>query len=298
MNKLGASLIGSFLVVGALALSSCGTDTGTSASGNPAVFGNPGTGPGTGPGPVPGPTGTRVQLLASSPQMPSSGTTTVDLTAIVVDGNGQAVSGTAVVLSTGTDPSAYISNISGSGVSDTQGTVTAKLNLGSNKSNRFISVTATAQGATAATGVDVTGTAITISGSSSIAFGAPTTLTFSLKDSAGVALPGFKMTLASAGGNPISPAPGTPHSAGPPVRPQTARETHPACRFHPLPQVPPPSPLPARVARRPPASTLPSWPPPPAASRPRLSPARSRPSPVGRRFRWWCAMWLIIWTRM
>src|SRR2546427_3357144 len=214
MNKLGASLIGSLLFAGALALTGCTADTGAAGSGNPGVFGNSGTGPGTGPGPVPGPTGTRVQLLASSPQMPSSGTTTVDLTAIVVDGNGQAVSGTAVVLSTGTDPSAYISNISGSGVSDTQGTVTAKLNLGSNKSNRFISVTATAQGAAAATGVDVTGTAITISGSSSIAFGAPTTLTFSLKDSAGVALPGFTMTLISAVGNPISPATGTTNSAG------------------------------------------------------------------------------------
>jgi len=146
--------------------------------------------------------------------MPSSGTTTVDLTAIVVDANGQAVSGTTVVLSTGTDPSAFTSNISGSGVSDTQGTVTAKLNLGSNKSNRFISVTATAQGATGATGVDVTGTAITISGNSSIAFGAPTTLTFSLKDSAGVALPGFTMTLVSAVGNSISPATGTTNSAG------------------------------------------------------------------------------------
>jgi len=52
-------------------------------------------------------------------------------------------------------------------VSDANGSVTAKLNLGSNKANRFISVSASTQGATASTGVDVTGTAITISGSSS-----------------------------------------------------------------------------------------------------------------------------------
>src|SRR5882762_8306168 len=213
MKDHGRWVIAALLCTGALAVAGCNSGTGTSSSGTPPVIGT-GTGPGTGPGPAPGPTGTRVQLLASSPQMPSSGTTTVDLTAIVVDANGQAVSGTTVVLSTGTDPSAYTSNISGNGVSDTQGTVTAKLNLGSNKSNRFISVTATAQGATAATGVDVTGTAITISGSSSIAFGAPTTLTFSLKDSAGVALPGFTMTLVSAVGNSISPATGTTNSAG------------------------------------------------------------------------------------
>ena len=146
--------------------------------------------------------------------MPSSGLTTVDLTAIVVDANGQAVSGTTVVLSTGTDPSAFISNISNGAVSDANGTVTAKLNLGSNKSNRFISVTASTQGATAATGVDVTGTAITISGNSSLAFGSNTTLTFSLKDSAGGALLGFTMTLTSATGNSISPATGTTNSSG------------------------------------------------------------------------------------
>src|SRR5882762_11261881 len=212
MNKLGASLIGSLLFAGALALISCNGDTGTAGSGN--VLGSSAPGPGTGPVPVAGPTGTRVQLLASSPQMPSSGITTVDLTAIAVDSNGQAISGATITLSTGTDPSAFISNISGAGVSDSNGSVTAKLNLGSNKANRFISVSASTQGATASTGVDVTGTAITISGSSSLAFGASTTLTFSLKDSAGVAVPGFLMTLASAAGNPISPPSGTTNSAG------------------------------------------------------------------------------------
>src|SRR5712672_738257 len=212
MNKLGASLIGSLLFAGALALTGCNGDTGTAGSG--AVLGNS-TGPGTGPVPVAGPTGTRVQLLASSPQMPSSGAANVDLTAIVVDANGQAVSGASVVFSTGTDPSAVITNILPSGgVSDTNGGVTATLNLGSNKSNRFISVSASTQGATASTGVDVTGTAITISGSSSLAFGASTTLTFSLKDSAGGAVPGFLMTLASATGNSISPASGTTNSSG------------------------------------------------------------------------------------
>jgi hypothetical protein len=213
MNKLGASLIGSLLFAGALALISCNGDTGTAGSG--AVLGNSAPGPGTGPVPVAGPTGTRVQLLASSPQMPSSGTTSVDLTALVVDANGQAVSGATVVFSTGTDPSALIDTINpAGGVSDTNGSVTAKLKLGSNKSNRFISVTASTQGATATTGVDVTGTAITVSGNSSLALGASTALTFSLKDSAGVALPGFTMTLTSAAGNSISPATGTTNSAG------------------------------------------------------------------------------------
>src|SRR6266850_910449 len=199
MNKLGASLIGSLLFAGALALTGCNSDTGTAGSGN--VLGS-------------STTGTRVQVIPSSPQMPSSGATTVDLTAIALDAGGQALAGVTITLSTGTDPSAFISNISGGGVSDANGTVTAKLNLGFNRANRLITVSASAQGATANANVDVTGTAITVSGSSSLAFGAQTTLTFSLKDSAGVALPGFAMTIASAAGNGISPATGTTNSAG------------------------------------------------------------------------------------
>jgi hypothetical protein len=119
-----------------------------------------------------------------------------------------------VVISTGTDPSAFVNAISGGGISDANGTVTAKLNLGSNKANRTIPVTATASGATVTTSVDVIGTAITISGSSSLTSGASTTLTFSLKDSAGTALPGFTMSLASQTGNSIAPATGTTNSAG------------------------------------------------------------------------------------
>ena len=215
MNKLGALLTGSLFFAGALALTGCGGSKGTGVSGTPPVFGaGTATGPGTGPGAVVGPSGIRVQLLASSPQMPSSGATTVDLTAIVVDASGQAVAGSTVVFSTGTDPSAFISNISGGGVSDANGGVTAKLNLGSNRGNRFISVTASTQGATAATGVDVSGTTITVSGSSSLAFGASTTLTFGLKDSAGIALPGFPMSLASQTGNTIAPATGTTNAQG------------------------------------------------------------------------------------
>ena len=159
MNKLGRTVIAALLLGGALAGAGCGEDDTTTAGATPGVFGSgpaPGSGPGAGPTPTPGPTGTRVQLLASSPQMPSSGLTKIDLTAVVLDPNGQAVAGSPVVFSTGSDPSAFIDNISGGGVSDSNGSVTAKLNLGSNKSNRFIPVTATADGAIGTTGVDVT----------------------------------------------------------------------------------------------------------------------------------------------
>ena len=48
MNKLAASIIGSFLVAGALVLASCSNDTTTTGSGTPPIFGGNNAGPGTG----------------------------------------------------------------------------------------------------------------------------------------------------------------------------------------------------------------------------------------------------------
>ncbi len=214
MVKLFQSVVAALLVAGSLALVGCAD---TTASGGSSVFGSGGTTgtTGPGPGPTPGPTGIQVQLLASSSQMPSAGTATVDLTAIVTDGTGQAVSGSVVTFSRGTDPSAFFTNITpAGGASDASGMVTAKLNLGANKSNRVINVSATTQGATGTTNVDVTGTTINVSGNTSLAFGASTTLTFTVTDSASAALQGFQMTITSATGNSIAPAGGTTNSAG------------------------------------------------------------------------------------
>lgn len=162
------------------------------------------------------PTAASIQLLVSSPQIASSGANTLDLTAIVLSATKQVVSGRTVAFSTGTDATAFVNNISASGVSDSNGTVTAKLNLGGNKTNRAITLTATADSATATNSVDVTGTAITISGNSSLAFGATTKLTFSVKDSAGTALPNIKVTVASQTGNAmvLTPTTGITNSSG------------------------------------------------------------------------------------
>lgn len=154
-------------------------------------------------------TAAAIQLLASSPQVTSSGATAVDLTAVVLSATRQAVAGRTVTFSTGTDTTAFVNSTSASGVSDANGLVTAKLNIGANKANRTITVSATADSATATNTVDVTGTTITASGSSSLAFNASTTLTFSLKDSAGTAIPGVTVSVASKTGNTIVPSPVT-----------------------------------------------------------------------------------------
>ena len=193
------------------ALAGCGSG---GAGGSPASSSAPGTTTG---GTTPAvQTAASIQLLSASPQIPSSGATTVDLTAVVLSATKQAVSGRTVTFSTGTDPTAFINNIGASGVSDANGLVTAKLNLGTDKTNRTITVSAAADAATANNSVDVTGTTITVSGNSSLTSGNTTTLTLSVKDSAGTALPGIKVSVASQTGNTIdlTPTTGITNSAG------------------------------------------------------------------------------------
>ena len=204
-GKLTQFLIAALMAAGSLVLAGC-TES-TSVTSGPSA----GVGPGGGTVPPPGggttgSTGTRVQLLVSNPQIPSAGSNTVDITAVVLDVSGQAVTGMFVAISTGTDPSAFTSQTSNNGLSDANGLVTAKLNVGSNKTNRVITLTATtADGATISTNVTVVGTTISVSGTSTLTFGSNTTLTFSLKDSAGIPIPGIQLTVSSANGNGIGP---------------------------------------------------------------------------------------------
>jgi len=162
------------------------------------------------------PTASSVQLLVSNPQILSSGATPIDMTAVVLGPTGQTLSGRSVSFSTEADSSAFINNISTSGISDSNGLVTAKLNLGANKTNRTLSVSVSVDGASKVVSVDVTGTTIAISGSTSLSFNATTTLSIVVKDSAGTPLPSATVTVASQAGNTIvlSPTTGITNSAG------------------------------------------------------------------------------------
>ncbi|OGA21384.1 MAG: hypothetical protein A3I01_20500 [Betaproteobacteria bacterium RIFCSPLOWO2_02_FULL_65_24] len=139
----------------------------------------------------------------------------MDLTAIVLSATKQTLSGKTVIFTAGTaTDTAFVDNVSASGVSDANGRVTAKLNLGGNKVNRTIKLTATADSANAENSVDVTGTGITVSGTSSIAFNDIAKLIFAVKDSAGTALPNMTVNFNSENGNTISPATGVTDAAG------------------------------------------------------------------------------------
>ncbi|MDQ3261533.1 MAG: hypothetical protein M3Q00_12255, partial [Pseudomonadota bacterium] len=148
-------------------------------------------GAGTIPGTDPGATSSAdsIQLLASSQTMPSAGDTTVELTAVVLNANGRALTEKAVTLAvvdSATSGKAFLTNVADE--TDTNGLLLAKLNLGTNKSNRTITIRATADSATATNTVDVVGTTITISGATSLVSNATTPITVSLKDSGGNSL--------------------------------------------------------------------------------------------------------------
>ncbi len=183
--------------------SSAGTTSGagstTSGGGTPAVT-----------------TAASIQLLASATQMPSSGATNVNLTAVVLSATRQAVSGRTVTFSTGTDTTAFVNNISTSGVSDANGLVTAQLNLGGDKTDRMITVSATADAASATNSVDVTGTTITITGNNSVSSGGNVPLQITVKDSAGNLLPNITVSVASKNSNTIvlTPSTGITNSSG------------------------------------------------------------------------------------
>ncbi len=217
MNKLGASLIGSLLFAGALALTGCTGDTGTAGSG-----GVLGSGPGTPPpgGGNPGPTGNRIQLAVSAGQLPSSGAATVDVTAVVLDANGQTVPGDTVTFSTGTDLTAFISNISGGGVADANGVVTGKLNVGADKSNRTVTISAAAAGATNLVPVQIVGSTVAMNASGTTlpdTGASPVTLTITAKDSANNPVSNAAATLTKTGAGNVTFSPaatGTTNGSG------------------------------------------------------------------------------------
>ncbi|MEO7322678.1 MAG: Ig-like domain-containing protein, partial [Burkholderiales bacterium] len=139
--------------------------------------------------------------------MPSAGDTTVELTAVVLNANGRALTEKAVTLAvvdSATSGKAFLTNVADE--TDTNGLLLAKLNLGTNKSNRTITIRATADSATATNTVDVVGTTITISGATSLVSNATTPITVSLKDSGGNSLQGETISLSSSQGNTFSSA--------------------------------------------------------------------------------------------
>jgi len=142
-----------------------------------------------------------VTVLTSSPSLPSDAGQTVTISSIVRDTNNVAVAGVTVVMATdsGTltvpDP-----------VTDDSGVVMATLSAGGDPTNRPLTVTADANGITSSVTVDVVGTAVAITGATSLAQGFTAPYTVVLTDASGSGLAGVTVDVTSATGNTLSAA--------------------------------------------------------------------------------------------
>src|SRR5207245_5799792 len=112
-----------------------------------------------------------ITLLASSPQLESSGIVNVTLTALVRDAANNVVSGVPVSFTT---DSGAIQVTSGTTVAT--GTATALLTTGGDPTNRTITVRAITGNLSSTNTVQVTGTTLTVSGASTVLLQARTRL--------------------------------------------------------------------------------------------------------------------------
>ena len=195
-------------------IAACGGGGAKAPSTGQQPTGGVGTIPGTSPGASN--TASSIQLLVGSQTMPSAGNVTDSLTTVVLNASGRALTDKLVdlvIVDPATGGKAFLTNVASK--TNTEGLLIATLNLGTNKSNRTITVKAISDGVEASNTVDVTGTTVTISGATSLALTQSTPLTISLKDSAGNPLQGASITLASKSGNILTDLAGSPLSAPP-----------------------------------------------------------------------------------
>lgn len=151
-----------------------------------------------------------LSLSTDAAQIPSDATKDATITALLRGANNQALSGVTVNFEA---TSGVISPASAT--TDANGRATAKLNAATDPTNRRITVTArTAGGTTATIPVDVTGTALSVTGPQSLVLGNQGTYTVLLTDAGGRGIPLTQVALTSANGNTLTPATVTTNTAG------------------------------------------------------------------------------------
>ncbi len=187
------------LALVAVVLAACGSSDGT-------IVGSPGT-PGT-PGGTPD-IGS-LTLITSSPQMPSDGSASVTITALVRDANNNVMAGVPIVMST---DSGSLS-VPSPAVTDSSGQLAATLTNASNPMNRTITISATADTVTDTVTVDVFGTTLALTGPSSLPLGDVGTYNAVLKDAGGNGISGQTIDISSSTGNAISTNPLTTGISG------------------------------------------------------------------------------------
>lgn len=153
-----------------------------------------------------------VELLASSPQLQSDGSNTVTLSAFAKNANNQVVAGVPVVFSA-TSGALVVTEAT----TNDQGIATAELSTSGDPTNRSIIVTAATGDAgtlTDTVDISVVGSTMQIQGPISLVLEDTGTYTVTLLNSAGAAIAGRPVEIASANGNTLEAATQTTDTNG------------------------------------------------------------------------------------
>lgn len=141
-------------------------------------------------GDVGAPTAAAISLFASSQQIASSGSDTVNLTSIAKDSNNNLVEGVAVTFSASSGQIEVVNAVTGA-----DGQATAILKTNNEPSNRTISITASSGPVNDMVDVQVTGTSINLTGSSSLAINDENNFFIQVLNSDGVGIPNTTVDL-------------------------------------------------------------------------------------------------------
>jgi hypothetical protein len=143
-----------------------------------------------------------IRLFASSQQLASSGAQSIELSAIAKDQNNNLLEGVTINFTSDSGALGKILDASGSSsnVTGPDGKVAMELSTQDEPSNRVILVTVTSGDVTDSLEVDVVGTTLTLTGSSSLALNDETSYIVSVLDSDGNGVAKTTVTLSLGGG--------------------------------------------------------------------------------------------------
>ena len=150
-----------------------------------------------------------ITLLAGSPQIGSSGSARIAITAIVRDSRNNLLEDVPVVFSANSGALEVTQPRT-----DSAGQAIAMLSPGADYTNRQITVSAATGNLSEAVNVSVTGTSLAISGETSATLGDQMTITVTLRDSDNDPIPNRTVQVSSALGNVLSAATLNTNSAG------------------------------------------------------------------------------------
>ena len=158
-----------------------------------------------------GGTGTQtLTVVTNAADLPSDGTTTATITALVRNSSNQLVPGVAVNFTATSGGISATTTTAGAaagvkaGTTDAQGTAAAILTTAGDPSNRVITVTASTGAVSTEVTVSVVGTQLIVTGPSSLVQGAQGTYNIALTNSSNVGIATQKVTLSSSAGNALS----------------------------------------------------------------------------------------------